>query len=153
MNWGKWLDYLYPPRCPVCDRIYADGICADCRKKLFVITEDFCMKCGKPLEDTQREYCPDCSRKRHVFRQNRALLSYRGPVKLSLYRMKYANRRVMQKFTAGKWQFDWDHGFAGARLQGSYRCRCTENGSENAGTIQAAVIAEIYGAGITSSCR
>lgn len=93
MNWGKWLDYLYPPHCPVCDRIYADGICADCRKKLFVITEDFCMKCGKPLEDTQREYCPDCSRKRHVFRQNRALLSYRGPVKLSLYRMKYANRR------------------------------------------------------------
>ena len=39
LNWGKWLDYLYPPRCPVCDRIYADGICADCRKKLFVITE------------------------------------------------------------------------------------------------------------------
>ena len=36
----------------------------------------------------------------------------------------------------GKWQFDWDHGFAGARLQGSYRCRCTENGSENAGTIK-----------------
>lgn len=93
MNWGKWLDYLYPPRCPVCDRISAEGICADCRKKLVVITDDFCMKCGKPLEDSQREYCPDCSRKRHVFRQNRALLSYRGPVKLSLYRMKYANRR------------------------------------------------------------
>ena len=93
MNWGKWLDYLYPPRCPVCDRISADGICPDCSKKLYRITTDFCMKCGKPLEDSQREYCPDCSRKRHVFRQNRAVLSYRGPVKLSLYRMKYANRR------------------------------------------------------------
>ena len=39
MNWGKWLDYLYPPRCPVCDRIYADGICADCRRFLYEMWE------------------------------------------------------------------------------------------------------------------
>lgn len=93
MNWWKWLDYLYPPHCPVCDHICTEGICSECGKKLYWITTDYCMKCGKPLEDAQREYCPDCSRKRHVFRQNRALLSYRGAVKLSLYRMKYANRR------------------------------------------------------------
>ena len=93
MNWWKWLDYLYQPHCPVCDHICTEGICSECGKKLYWITTDYCMKCGKPLEDAQREYCPDCSRKRHVFRQNRALLSYRGAVKLSLYRMKYANRR------------------------------------------------------------
>lgn len=51
------------------------------------------MKCGKPLEAAEAEYCRDCSRRQHAFVRGRALLSYRGPVKLSLYRMKYGNRR------------------------------------------------------------
>ena len=132
MNWWKWLDYLYPPHCPVCDHICTEGICSECGKKLYWITTDYCMKCGKPLEDAQREYCPDCSRKRHVFRQNRALLSYRGAVKLSLYRMKYANRRDYAEI----WQCDWVHGFVSVESQGSYQCRCTESGGENADTIR-----------------
>ncbi len=93
MNILKWLDYLYPPRCPVCEKISTAGICPECRKKVHFILKDYCMKCGKPLEDAQEEYCRDCRRRRHMFVRNRALLSYRGPVKLSLYQMKYGNRR------------------------------------------------------------
>lgn len=93
MNISKWLDYLYPPRCPVCDQISAQGICTECRRKIQFIEKNYCMKCGKPLENSQGEYCRDCRTKRHVFVRNRALVSYRGPVKLSLYQMKYGNRR------------------------------------------------------------
>ena len=93
MNILKWLDYLYPPRCPVCEKISAGGICPECRKKIQFIQKDYCMKCGKLLDHAQDEYCRDCRRRRHVFVRNRALLSYRGPVKLSLYQMKYGNRR------------------------------------------------------------
>ena len=153
MNWGKWLDYLYPPHCPVCDRIYADGICADCRKKLFVITEDFCMKCGKPLEDTQREYCPDCSRKRHVFRQNRALLSYRGTGKIVIVSDEICKpsglcRNLRQGNGSSTGTMDSqvqdykDHTGAAAQKTAA-KTRVQSSGSN----------CEIYGAGITSSCR
>ena len=93
MKFWKCLDYLYPPRCPVCGEISSDGICPVCTKKLFFVKEHYCMKCGKPLEAAEAEYCRDCSRRQHAFVRGRALLSYRGPVKLSLYRMKYGNRR------------------------------------------------------------
>lgn len=90
---SKILDYLYPPRCPVCDRICGDGICDPCRKKLIYIKEDFCLKCGKPLSDSRQEYCMDCRKRKHFFQQGRSLFSYQGAVRKSLYRLKYANKR------------------------------------------------------------
>lgn len=93
MNISKLLDYIYPPRCPLCDQISPEGFCGVCRKKLIYIKEDYCLKCGKPLTDSRREYCDDCGRRPHIFIQGRALLSYQGPVKKSLYRLKYANKR------------------------------------------------------------
>lgn len=87
------LDYIYPPHCPVCDRISPQGICEACRAKLMWIAADYCMKCGKPLEDGQEEFCEDCKKRKHLFVQNRALFSYQGDVRRSLYRLKYANRR------------------------------------------------------------
>ncbi|MCC8028942.1 MAG: ComF family protein [Lachnospiraceae bacterium] len=89
---GIW-NYIYPPRCPVCDGISERGICDACRPQLVYIREDYCMKCGKPLMDGQEEYCGDCGKRRHYFEQGRALFSYQGQVRPSLYRLKYANRR------------------------------------------------------------
>lgn len=93
MNIKRILDYMYPPRCPVCDGISSQGICGLCRRKLSFITEDYCMRCGKPLENERQEFCSDCKRKKHFFIQGRSLLSYQGPVRRSLYRLKYANKR------------------------------------------------------------
>lgn len=93
MKLSKILDYLYPPRCPVCDRIYGEGICDSCRQKLIYIEEDFCLKCGKPLSDSRQEYCMDCRKRKHAYLQGRALFSYQGAIRKSLYRLKYANRR------------------------------------------------------------
>ena len=87
------LDYIYPPRCPVCDGISTRGICDTCKKSLVCITDTYCMKCGKPLEEEQEEYCADCKKRTHYFEQGRALYSYQGQLRTSLYRLKYANRR------------------------------------------------------------
>ncbi len=92
------LDYLYPPRCPVCDEIYGgkdkeSGICPSCRRELVYLREDYCLRCGRPLEDEQEEFCLSCGSKTHYFTQGRALFSYQGAVRTSLYRLKYANRR------------------------------------------------------------
>ncbi len=93
LKFSKILDYLYPPRCPVCDRICGEGICDSCRKKLVYIKEDFCLKCGKPLNDDRQEYCMDCRRREHFYLQGRSLFSYQGAIRRSLYRLKYANKR------------------------------------------------------------
>ena len=61
------------------------------------IREAFCLKCGKPLEDEQQEYCADCLKKKHSFDLGRALFSYRGQIRSSLYRLKYGNKREYAK--------------------------------------------------------
>ncbi len=93
MKIKKMLDYIYPPRCPVCDKISSSGICGPCRKKIVPVRDEYCMKCGKPLTDVRDEYCPDCRRKKHSFDAGRSLFSYQGGIRSSLYRLKYSNKR------------------------------------------------------------
>ena len=87
------LELLYPPRCPVCDEAVPFGrrICPDCRKKLALIREPWCMKCGRPLtEDT--EYCDSCRREKHYFHSGRSLYRYRSAAS-GMYRLKNAGRQ------------------------------------------------------------
>ena len=106
------LSIIFPPRCPVCDEvIYAgNNICPDCRKKITPVCEPVCKKCGKPLENQRKEYCPDCRRKTHFFTQGRAVFTYGGGIRRSMYRFKYGNKREYAVFYAkeaekicGKW--------------------------------------------------
>ena len=97
----KTLRLLYPDRCPVCDRVLRDTlICPGCAKKIRYITQPFCYSCGKQLEQEEQELCFDCSRKKHVFRQGRAVFQYQSPVREMLYRYKYSNRRDYTEFFA-----------------------------------------------------
>ncbi len=93
MEFKNLLDYIYPPRCPICDVISTEGICDNCRKELIYIGENHCMICGKPLSGEQEEYCVDCLKRRHYFAAGRAVFSYQGSLRSSLYRLKYSGRR------------------------------------------------------------
>lgn len=110
MEMKRILDYIYPPRCPVCDKISPEGICGVCRKNIVRIGAVFCMKCGKPLSDEEREYCEDCRKRKHSFDAGRSLFSYKGDVRRSLYRLKYGNKREYAEvygkemaLTQGRW--------------------------------------------------
>lgn len=96
------LDYFYPPRCPICDEILPLGtvICEDCKKEAAAVTEPMCKKCGKPIENGEREYCSDCIVKSHAYRQGKAVFLYRAGMKKSMYRFKYSNRREYAQFYA-----------------------------------------------------
>lgn len=96
----RLLNLLFPPRCPFCDGIATDGVCEFCRRKVTVVTEPFCMKCGKPLADNVREYCEDCDKTGHSFESGRALLVYDDVVRHSIYRFKYASRKEYAKVYA-----------------------------------------------------
>ena len=97
-----FLDLLFPPRCPVCDRgvLPGTGICAACRAKIRPASHPACLKCGKPLLDERKEYCTDCMKNRHIFTQNRALWVYEDDIKASVYRFKYRGRREYAKVYA-----------------------------------------------------
>ena len=96
------LSIFFPPRCPVCDEVLLPGkwICEPCGKKIKVIAEPVCKKCGKPLTDERREYCGDCIRKNHFYTQGKAVFAYDGAIRNSMYRFKYSNKREYAAFYA-----------------------------------------------------
>lgn len=98
------LDILYPPRCPVCHGILKgkDGICPECRKKLHYISEPKCKKCGKQLENAEREYCTDCCRFPHAYDKGGAVFTYDDVMRRSISMFKYHNRREYAKVYAAE---------------------------------------------------
>ncbi|MBR5564855.1 MAG: ComF family protein [Roseburia sp.] len=112
-KWKEVLFALFFPRCcPVCDEAipYGQKICNACEKKVPLIKEPACKKCGKQLENERQEYCGDCSRKKHCFLQGKAIFSYQKEMKLSMYRFKYANKREYADYFAevAIWKYrDW----------------------------------------------
>ena len=102
-KWKEWLLAIFFPRCcPVCDEVipYGKKICDTCEKKVPLIKEPACKKCGKQLDNERQEYCGDCNRKKHSFIQGKAVFSYREEMKLSMYRFKYANKREYADYFA-----------------------------------------------------
>lgn len=103
---SKWKERIYsvffPRRCPICDKavVYGRDICEECEGELPYIVEPACKKCGKQLLDEQAEYCLDCSRKKHYYKQGKAVFSYQKGMRTSMYRFKYAGRREYAAFYA-----------------------------------------------------
>lgn len=97
------LDFLYPPRCPICDGLLKSSkerCCKKCRPKLPWVKGPVCMKCGKPVSNPEQEFCSDCLRTEHYFDQGAAAFTYSGGIRRSLYRMKFGNRRDYLDFYA-----------------------------------------------------
>lgn len=93
------LDAVYPPTCPICDRLSGKPakICNDCRKKLKYINSPRCLKCGKAVENDDVEVCFDCSKHIHEFDRGLALWGYTDETRNSVYRFKYQNCRIYSK--------------------------------------------------------
>lgn len=92
------LELFYPRRCPGCDGLLESGekkagFCRDCERKVQLVGDTHCLKCGRPLADSARVYCPDCAGRSHFFDQGKGVFVYEGPVKTAMYRLKYSNRR------------------------------------------------------------
>lgn len=93
---------FFPRRCPICDVVVVHGrdICKECEERVPLIGEPVCKRCGKPLTDERSELCGDCSRKRHYFKQGKAVFLYQKGMKQSMYRFKYAGRREYATYYA-----------------------------------------------------
>lgn len=106
----KLLDFLYPPRCPLCGEILAlnEGLAhRACYKTLVWVREPRCKRCGKPLTPVAgegQELCMDCLRSRHrhgnSFDQGRALWLYSGNIQQSVLDYKYKGMKSYTEFYA-----------------------------------------------------
>ena len=97
MLWRK----IFPPRCPACDAVISyeqwqtEGFCKYCGKDVVRITGRICDCCGRALSSGERGMlCGNCQRNqgRLHFYQGRAVFAYSGPLKDTMYRMKYEHR-------------------------------------------------------------
>ena len=96
---NKKIQYLlFPRRCVACDMVldfgrYKYGFCKKCKNKITYAKEPVCKVCGKVIIDNNGERCNDCIKKKHYFLQSKGVYVYEGPIKGSMYRFKYNNRR------------------------------------------------------------
>lgn len=96
-----FLDIIFPRRCAICSEIVksrGDLICKECRHKLYPIKEPKCLKCGKPINDFEKEYCFDCTRKKHHYKRGYGLWIYKGEIKKSVAAFKNHNKREYARF-------------------------------------------------------
>lgn len=98
------VDILYPPRCPLCEKILSGPIgrkrlaCPECVGKLVLIENPRCLKCGKQLSIEEQEYCGDCARGRHIYERGAAAAAYSDVMQGSVHRFKYKCRREYTSF-------------------------------------------------------
>lgn len=99
---GILLNLLFPRRCPVCDKPVKPWnalICRECAPTLRYEKPPRCMKCGRHIGESEKEYCSDCASHSHLYDRGRALFSYRD-VSASLARFKYHDRQEYAAFYA-----------------------------------------------------
>lgn len=99
---GTAVTLLFPRRCPVCDKPVKPWnalVCRECTPKFTYIQPPRCLKCGKHIGDSTKEYCSDCAAHPHLFDSGRALFSYRD-VSASIARFKYRGRREYAAYYA-----------------------------------------------------
>lgn len=97
--WERGLDFIFPARCPACDKPapFTELICPACKEKFVKVGAPRCLKCGKHIGDEREEYCKGCRLIMHQFEQGRGLFTYQSMAR-SMYRFKYAGRREYARF-------------------------------------------------------
>lgn len=73
-------------------------VCKNCKREIEYVEEPVCKKCGKQLISSDEEYCSDCKKYNHEFIQQKAVFTYKGAVRESIYKYKYKNQRFFADF-------------------------------------------------------
>ena len=93
----SWLDFLYPPRCPICGKLLRrkEFLCTSCRESLFSETEA-CPVCAYPHGRGRK--CPECRHRKLYIDGMFALGSYGGNLKRLIQEFKYQGRQEVVHF-------------------------------------------------------
>jgi len=100
-GWRPWitaaLDLVFPPLCPVCDRLLGAGrrdpLCGVCWAGLERIAPPWCRCCGVPLGIDG--LCGACRSRRPRFAYARAALRYGDLAREAIHAFKFGGRRTL----------------------------------------------------------
>jgi competence protein ComFC len=91
---------FFPPVCLACNNRIDSSfqiLCDNCRDMLVTITENYCEKCGGPLQDGK---CETCSTTEFYFDLARSAFVYQTPVRELIHHLKYDSLRSPAAFLA-----------------------------------------------------
>lgn len=98
------ITWIFPERCPVCLRLVMPKgamLHPECKKKLDLIKEPVCMKCGVPLSEEEQEYCKECScNANRGWDRGRSLFPYHGVMGGALWLVKKEGTKEFVRFFA-----------------------------------------------------
>lgn len=101
----RFLEILYPRKCPVCDRIIEPKgalICPACRRRVSIVREPRCLKCGKQIVDEDTEYCDSCKKRGHRYAYGLVLMNYDSVARKILADLKYHSKRDNADYLAAE---------------------------------------------------
>lgn len=85
LAWGI-LDWLYPPRCGGCNRLYSRW-CSHCREQVRLVQPPLCERCGKMIQAGR--ICAECHSSSPAFAALRSWAVYEGGLRHAILRLKY----------------------------------------------------------------
>lgn len=103
--WNKFLNWIYPPTCPLCGEVtggQTSQVCDTCRPMIAYPEQPVCLKCGCEIADMEQELCEDCTRHVKSYIQGFPAMKYQYPLDESLARFKYHNQKEYADFYAGQ---------------------------------------------------
>lgn len=104
MKKGLMQAILFPPVCPLCERVLSmsqEGeACDDCGAKLDYYRGASCMKCGRSLKDDTAEYCEGCLKRSFHFDRAVSAYVYEKEARELILKFKYHTRKDLGLFFA-----------------------------------------------------
>lgn len=102
--------FLFPEKCILCGELLRDrtqGVCGACRRKLPVVREPLCLRCGKPVMNPETEYCVDCRGRNGSLTQGRAVWIYNKDMKKAMADFKDTGCVADSEFYAEEFLARW----------------------------------------------
>jgi ComF family protein len=112
MSFARWLDFLYPPACALCQDPLSEGryLCDGCRADLPRIEKPFCIQCGEHIEGFVPEdvLCSQCRGCEFSFEFARAAGSAHDQARELMHTYKYGRQVHLHRELASLVREVWD---------------------------------------------
>lgn len=101
------LDFILPPRCPLCLRLTdlpdPHTLCPSCLSGVTLISPPICTKCGIPFATQAEEshLCGRCLVRMSSYDTARALLTFSSSTRTAIHAFKYENKAYLSKTLLG----------------------------------------------------
>jgi len=97
------LDFVYPPRCMVCNDWIGkwDVMCAQCAEDIKPVHHPLCPICGRPFESASEDHpCGACIMNTPPFDALRAAAFYEGSMRDAILRFKFGGKTALTRAMA-----------------------------------------------------